>query len=269
MSDTVARRIAGQAETVAANGAWWDSAAGQYLAEHRDFLQDCELTWGPEGVTERELDLLRIAPGDRVLEVGAGAGSGSRYLHTQQVGRVVATDLSGGMLRSAQRIDAERGTPLSLLQCDATALPFADHSFDVVFTAYGAVPFVADSATLMCEVFRVLSPGGRWVFSTTHPIRWAFPDAPGPEGLRVHSSYFDRTPYVEQDPDGTATYVEHHRTFGDRVRELVAAGFVIDDIVEPEWPADNDSVWGGWSPLRGRVIPGTAIFVSHRPASAR
>ena len=118
----------------------------------------------------------------------------------------------------------------------------------------------------MREVARVLRPGGRWVFSTTHPLRWALPDDPGEAGLVVRSSYFDRTPYVEEGLDGAAVYVEHHRTLGDRVRELVAAGFVLDDLVEPEWPDDNDQVWGGWSPHRGRLVPGTAIFVSHLPA---
>ena len=68
-------------------------------------------------------------------------------------------------------------------------------------------------------------------------------------------SYFDRTPYVEQDADGEATYVEHHRTLGDRVREIVAAGLVLVDLVEPEWPERNDQTWGGWRPLRGALLP--------------
>jgi hypothetical protein len=82
----------------------------------------------------------------------------------------------------------------------------------------------------------------------------------------VQQSYFDRTPYVEEDETGRAVYVEHHRTLGDRVREIVGAGLVLDDLVEPEWPEGRTEVWGQWSPLRGRLLPGTAIFVTHRPA---
>ncbi|HPB72717.1 MAG TPA: SAM-dependent methyltransferase, partial [Phycicoccus sp.] len=59
---------------------------------------------------------------------------------------------------------------------------------------------------------------------------------------------------------------EHHRTLGDRVREIVAAGLVLVDLVEPEWPDGNDQTWGGWSPLRGAHLPGTAIFVTRKPA---
>ena len=90
------------------------------------------------------------------------------------------------------------------MQADAQRLPFRDASFDLAFSAYGAVPFVADSAAVMNEVARVLRPGGRWVFSASHPIRWAFPDSPGPEGLTATMSYFDRRPYVEFDGDGPA-----------------------------------------------------------------
>jgi SAM-dependent methyltransferase len=151
------------------------------------------------------------------------------------------------------------------VQAGAERLPFRPESFDLACSAFGAVPFVADPRRVMAEVARVLRPGGRWVFAVNHPLRWVFSDDPGPDGLTVQQSYFDRTPYVEVDAAGTATYVEHHRTVGDRIRDVVAAGLVLDDLVEPEWPADRDRVWGQWSPLRGALFPGTAIFVCHRP----
>jgi hypothetical protein len=82
--------------------------------------------------------------------------------------------------------------------------------------------------------------------------------------LRITQSYFDRTPYVEVDDAGTAIYAEHHRTTGDWIRELTSAGFVIDDLLEPEWPAGHDLIWGGWGPARGRLVPGTAIWSAHK-----
>jgi ubiquinone/menaquinone biosynthesis C-methylase UbiE len=174
----------------------------------------------------------------------------------------VALDVSGGMLRHAVEAGAASGTVVPLVQADAQRLPFRDRSFDLAFTAFGAIPFVADSAAVMAEVARVLRPGGRWVFAVSHPVRWAFPDSPGPDGLTATMSYFDRSPYVEFDSAGQATYVEQHRTLGDRVRELVGAGFRLLDLIEPEWPEDLEREWGQWSPLRGRLLPGTAIFVT-------
>ena len=49
------------------------------------------------------------------------------------------------------------------------------------------------------------------------------------------------------------------------MRELVAAGLVLEDLVEPEWPEGHTREWGQWSPLRGRLMPGTAIFVTRLP----
>ena len=146
----------------------------------------------------------------------------------------------------------------------ATRLPFADGSFDVVFSSFGALQFVSEIDRAVAETARVLRVGGRFAFSITHPTRWVFPDDPGEEGLVASQSYWDRTPYVEVDDEGTATYVEYHHTLGDYVRALAAAGFTLTDLVEPEWPEGHTRVWGQWSPLRGRLFPGTAIFRTHR-----
>lgn len=246
-------RPAGASESVRGNRSWWDAEAADYRAEHADHLAG-RLVWGPEGLDEEHAGLLGELAGRSIVELGAGAADCTAWL-LRSGARAVATDLSGAMLRLAPSPTPPR------VECDARQLPFADRSFDIAFSAYGAVPFIGDPERLFAEVARVLRPGGRWVFSITHPVRWAFPDDPGPGGLQVTRSYFDRTPYVETGTDGAVAYAEHHRTLGDRIRSLVGAGFTLLDLVEPEWPDALERPWGAWSPMRGRLIPGTAIFV--------
>ena len=266
MADPATRRAVSATETVRANRAWWDRASDWYQAEHGEFLRDDGFIWCPEGLDEADARLLGPVAGRRILEVGCGAAQCSRWLATQGAS-VIGIDLSRRQLEHARRIDAESGAPtgVPLAQADAATLPFGASVFDLACSAYGALPFVADSGQVLREVARVLRPAGRWVFSVSHPIRWSFPDDPSEAGLIARDSYFDRRAYVEQNEAGTASYAEHHRTMGDWVRQINAAGFQLTDLVEPEWPDGHDRTWGGWSPLRGRIIPGTAIFVCDKP----
>ena len=259
----VVNRLVSGAETMAANRRWWDADAEDYLAAHGEYLGSADFVWCPEGLREADAGLLGELAGRRVLEVGCGSAPCARWLAAQGA-QVVGLDLSAGMLRHAVHAARDSGISVPLVQADAARLPFADGSVDLACSAFGAVPFVADSAAVMREVARVLRPDGRWVFAVTHPLRWIFPDDPGETGLTVAQSYFDRTPYVEVDRLGNPTYVEHHRTLGDRVREIVAAGLVLEDLIEPEWPSDLHREWGQWSPLRGALFPGTAIFCCRR-----
>lgn len=259
------------AESVRASRAWWDAEAGVYHWEHGDFLgadtPDGEFVWCPEGLHEGDWGFLGDVAGRDVVEIGCGSAPCSRWLAGRGA-HPVAVDLSGGMLRvgaEAGRRSTGPAATVPLLQADAGRLPFADDSFDVAFSAFGAVPFVADSAGVMAEAARVLRPGGRFVFSVNHPMRWIFRDDPGPDGLVAVFPYFDRSPYSEYDDEGRLSYVEHHRTVGDRIRELLGAGFVLSDLVEPEWPEWSDREWGQWSPLRGEIFPGTAIFFADLP----
>ncbi|NCT89799.1 class I SAM-dependent methyltransferase [Cellulomonas sp. APG4] len=242
--------------------AWWDHNAGEYLAEHGDFLGADDFLWCPEGLRESEAGLLGDVSGKDVLEIGAGAAQCSRWLRRRGV-RVVASDVSAGMLAASRELDGATGVEVPVVQADARRLPFPDGAFDVVFTAFGALPFVPDAPRVHAQVARVLRPRGVWVFSVTHPVRWAFPDDPA--GLTAVRSYFDRRPYVELGDDGSVLYAEYHRTVGDHVADVVGAGLTLERLVEPAWPDGHYRTWGGWGPARGRVLPGTAIFVCRRP----
>lgn len=260
----VERRAVTDAESVRANRGWWDAAAPAYLTEHGADLGDVDFLWGPEGLREAQAGLLGEVAGRRVLEVGCGSAPCARWL-TAAGADVVALDLSAGMLARARELGSATGLRPLLLQADVGALPLADASVDLACSAFGGLPFVADARGALREVARVLRPGGRFVASVNHPLRWPFPDSPDPADLTVVGSYFDRTPYVETDGAGRVTYVEHHRTVGDWVRDVVGAGFVLADLVEPEWTPGRTQTWGQWSPARGALIPGTLVLVCRLP----
>lgn len=256
----VERRAVDERESRNANGPDWDRYADEYQATHGPFLGDAGFVWGPEGLTEDQARILGDVGDKDVLEVGCGASQCSRWVRAHG-GRGIGLDLSPRQLQHSRRLDEETGIAVPVVTGTATALPFVDDSFDVVFSSFGALQFVADLDDAIAETARVLRPGGRYAFSITHPTRWMFPDDPGPAGLTAGQSYWDRTPYVEvEEETGVVAYVEHHRTLEDWVRLLAKREFRITDLVEPQWPEGHDRVWGGWSHLRGRLTPGTVIF---------
>ena len=105
----------------------------------------------------------RLAPGERVLDVGSGAGTDS-LVAAQMVGAdgsVTGIDMTPEMLAKAQAAAHEAGaTNVAFLEADAERLPFADGSFDVVISN-GVIDLIPDKDAVFSELYRVLVPGGR------------------------------------------------------------------------------------------------------------
>lgn len=238
-----------------ANRTFWDTDAADYHQRHPIYLEN--FYWCPEMLHEATAKLLGDVSNHTVLEVGCGSAPCARWVHTHfPTAHVFGIDLSLEMLKHAGCFDKQ--SQPALRQADAQHLPFAAHTFDTVFSAFGAIPFVENLPALFTEIARVLTPGGRFVYATNHPMRWVFPDDPSKAGLTATIPYFNRT-YAEQ-TDGRLTYAEFQHTMGDHIRALHHAGFHLTNLIEPEWPPELTVTWGQWSPLRGAIFPGTAIF---------
>lgn len=94
-----------------------------------------------------------------VLDIATGGGHTALAL-APHVGRVVATDLTPGMLDAARAFLASRGVSnVEFREADATRLPFEDGSFDVV-TCRIAPHHFPDVRAFVSEAHRVLRPGG-------------------------------------------------------------------------------------------------------------
>jgi arsenite methyltransferase len=105
----------------------------------------------------------RVAPGERVLDIGSGAGTDS-LIAAQMVGpegRVTGIDMTPEMLAKARSAAAAMAvTNVDFIEAEAERLPFPDESFDVVISN-GVIDLVADKDAVFAEIFRVLAPGGR------------------------------------------------------------------------------------------------------------
>ena len=108
-------------------------------------------------------ELGRLAAGERVLDLGSGAGTDA-LVAAQMVGRngsVTGVDMTPQMLAKAATAAFEMGaTNVRFVAAEAEELPFDDECFDVVISN-GVIDLIPDKDAVFSQLFRVLVPGGR------------------------------------------------------------------------------------------------------------
>jgi len=117
---------------------------------------------GPDTAGERRiaLEMLRISPGDAVLDVACGPGNFTRAFAEAagEQGTVVGLDASRTMLAQAVRERSSR--EIAWVRGSATDLPFRDGSFDAV-CCFAALYLIEEPLRAVDEIARVVAPGGR------------------------------------------------------------------------------------------------------------
>ena len=127
------------------------------------------LTLGRErAFRERLVEIARLAPGERVLDVGCGTGALAIAARRRvgPTGTVHGIDASPEMIARATRKSERAGTGVSFRTGVAEALPFPDAHFDVVLGTL-MLHHLPRAAREQCvrEMRRVLKPGGKLLFA--------------------------------------------------------------------------------------------------------
>jgi demethylmenaquinone methyltransferase / 2-methoxy-6-polyprenyl-1,4-benzoquinol methylase len=132
--------------------AMFDRIAGPYDLMNSVMTAGLHHRW-----RERAVDLARVGPGSRALDVATGTGDLAIELASRGAS-VVGSDFSEGMLDVARR----KAPQLAWEQGNALALPYADATFDAATVGFGARNF-SDLPRGLREMARVVRPGGRVV----------------------------------------------------------------------------------------------------------
>lgn len=195
--------------------------------------------------------LLPPVAGRNVLDLGCGFGWFCRWAARQGAAHVLGVDVSERMLARARAETSE--AQVSYLQADLERFATSPGFFDLAYSSL-AVHYIENLARLLANVHAALVPGGKFVFSTEHPIMTAsanqgwHTDAAGRPSWLVNG-------YLDEGPRSTdwlaKGVVKQHRTIGTYVGLLVGAGFAVTHICEwgpspdqvaahPEWAAERE-----------------------------
>jgi SAM-dependent methyltransferase len=181
--------------------------------------------------------LRRLLPdlhGKLVLDLGCGFGDFARYARDSGAASVMAVDVSASMLDEARRLTHDSG--IAYLHCAIEDYVPEQNSFDLVVSSM-ALHYIADYRSVVLHTFSALRSGGRFIFSVEHPVCTANPVGWVPDE-RGQEKYWPLDRYQEEGERSTQWFVhgvlKYHRTIAAYVDTLLAAGFRLEYLDEPQ-----------------------------------
>lgn len=205
--------------------------------------------------------------GKRVLCIGCGSGEECRELKDRGAASVVGIDKSEGLISIAR--SAWQDISFEVGAMEDISYPAA--SFDFAYSSL-ALHYAPAWTDILSRIRTALVPGGEFLFSTHHPVKW------GMEKTRESDHFTYRLSYELWGRDGAEVHGDYlttrrmdevflneipvtfwHRPFGELLRDIRASGFELLDMIEPlpteAAKAKKKNFW-----LAHQKIPQFAIF---------
>jgi ubiquinone/menaquinone biosynthesis C-methylase UbiE len=147
--------------------------------------QLCERVFGKDLTQDGQADMdsvndliayLGIGKGDKVLDLGCGAGGISEYISDSTGAHVTGLDYAATAIETAANRTSGKQDRLAFVQGDMNSLDIADHSFDKV-VSIDTIYWVADIDSALASISRLIKPGGHMaIFVANTPL---MDDSPG------------------------------------------------------------------------------------------
>lgn len=191
---------------------------------------------GKDSLNQIELDLLGDIKGKSVLHLQCHFGLDTISL-SKRGALAIGIDFSENAIAKAKQLNETVGTKTKFIQSDIYKLPeVLDEKFDVVFTSYGVVGWLADMKEWAKVISRFLKPGGEFVFVEFHPVVWMF----SYDFKQIEFNYIDSEPIIEETE---GTYADREAPIREKsvswnhglapvVNSLIKAGLEITDFQE-------------------------------------
>jgi SAM-dependent methyltransferase len=208
----------------------WDQWAADYAAPGLRRWDAAEPTWGLWNIPEAQVGLLPAdVAGRDSIELGCGTGYISAWL-ARRGARPAGLDNSAAQLATARQLQDRFELRFPLVHASAEQVPFADASFDLAISEYGASIW-CDPYRWIPEAARLLRPGGELIFLLNSVLLMlTVPDAEDqPATDRLLRPFFGMPRFEWPDDDDS---VEFHLGHGDMIRLLRDCGLEVEDLLE-------------------------------------
>jgi SAM-dependent methyltransferase len=217
------------ADHVTRNRSAWDRWAADYAAAGARNWASAEPSWGIWAIPEAQAGVLPPDLTDRdSIELGCGTGYVSAWL-AHRGARPAGLDNSAAQLATARTLQDQFGLRFPLVHASAEQAPFADASFDLAISEYGASIW-CDPYAWIPEAARLLRPGGELIFLVNSVLLMlAVPETDDqPAAERLLRPYFGMHRFEWPGDES----VEFHLGHGDMIRLLRRCGLEVEDLLE-------------------------------------
>jgi SAM-dependent methyltransferase len=247
------------------NRAAWDQWAADYARPGLRNWTAAEPSWGIWAIPESQAGLLPAGlAGLDSIELGCGTGYVSAWL-ARRGARPAGLDNSSAQLATARALQDRFGLRFPLMHASAEHAPFADGSFDLAISEYGASIW-CDPYAWIPEAARLLRPGGQLIFLVNSALLMlTTPDQDGlPAAEHLLRPYFGMHRFEWPDNDS----VEFHLGHGDMIRLLRSCGLEVEDLLElrpAPRPRSRSPPWTGRGTGPAKKSGRPARSPAHRP----